>query len=266
MSPFLRNFAWLPLLALAGCANPGSPKAPSLHLPEVVANLQAQRLGDQVILTFTTPSGSTDGGTVHLPITALLCRRQGTGACLPLQRQTVAQGPTRLVDTLPPTLLATPTTLLAYRVELFNRGNRSAGPSDQAFTASGPAPAPVGTLTAASRPAGAQLTWQPSAAGGSMELHRIQNTPKAQQITLQAATSQQSDPGGYIDPTPLSPRLDAVQFTYVAQRTLTLKMSGHSITLLGLPSAPVTFLYSDTFPPPPPHRPARHPHPHTASP
>ena len=59
---------------LTGCASPANPRPPSLHLQEVPAVATAERLGDQVVLEWTTPDATTDGGRPALPLTAVLCR------------------------------------------------------------------------------------------------------------------------------------------------------------------------------------------------
>ena len=53
-----------------------------------------------------------------------------------------------------------PAMLLTYRVEFYSPTGRSAGKSDPAYTASGPAPAPVTALHAAGSRAGIVLSWQ----------------------------------------------------------------------------------------------------------
>src|SRR5690349_4647726 len=47
------------LLVLFGCASPGPPLPPSLKLPEAVTDLTTSRVGDHVILHWTTPSHTT---------------------------------------------------------------------------------------------------------------------------------------------------------------------------------------------------------------
>src|SRR5580765_252644 len=44
------------LAVFFGCASPGPPLAPSLKLPEAVTDLTTSRVGDKVILHWTTPS------------------------------------------------------------------------------------------------------------------------------------------------------------------------------------------------------------------
>src|SRR5438067_11288025 len=50
----------LSLALLAGCGTVGAPQPPSLHLPEPVRDLRASRKGDEVTLTWTQPSETTD--------------------------------------------------------------------------------------------------------------------------------------------------------------------------------------------------------------
>ncbi len=42
-------------LVVVGCASPGPPRAPSLHLPQPVKGLTAERHGDAVVVRFATP-------------------------------------------------------------------------------------------------------------------------------------------------------------------------------------------------------------------
>jgi len=62
-----RRFAagWITLAGLtlgltAGCASPGTPLPPSLKLPQAVTGLTATRVGDSVMLAWTTPSRTTN--------------------------------------------------------------------------------------------------------------------------------------------------------------------------------------------------------------
>ncbi len=60
--------------SLAGCASPGPPQPPSLHLPEPPKGLTAERVGDRVTLTWTTSLNTTDGDQMRGPIVAVVCR------------------------------------------------------------------------------------------------------------------------------------------------------------------------------------------------
>ena len=161
------------MLGAVGCASPGAPRPPSLHLPEPVAGLMAERHGDAVELRFTAPYRSTDGMALTGPITAQVCRTVGRGAasgeggrkaCQPTQsfpsRRNVA-GATVWTDVLPAELSTGAAGILHYRVEVFNVAGRSAGASDAVQVASGAAPRAVTGLRGEGRRGGIALQWTP---------------------------------------------------------------------------------------------------------
>ena len=113
----------------AGCASPGPPRAPSLNLPEVVKDLAADRVGDEVRLHWDTSAKTTDRIDIKGPVTAEICRvavsppaspPATTPTCTVVKRLSVQSGPTQTSDVLPQTLTADPAVLLAYRVQLVN--------------------------------------------------------------------------------------------------------------------------------------------------
>ncbi len=185
----LRSLALCAALALAGCASPGPPRAPSLRLPQPVSDLTVERVGDTVRLHFTAPSQSTDKMALRGSIPGEFCRQ------LPQQKSCIAvpsskvsipagssedQGPSEgthaqgtqgsassksqitWIDRLPPKLASGPVELLTYRVQFFSPAQRSAGLSNPAYTATGPAPAPVTGLRAQGTRLGILLRWNPA--------------------------------------------------------------------------------------------------------
>jgi len=178
----------LPIVFALGCASPGPPHAPSLDLPEIAKNLSAERIGDKVILHWTTSEKTTDHIAIKGAITAEICRislpaAASTPACAVVKRLTVQSGASQAEEVLPPSLTAEPASLLAYKVKLFNAHNRSAGSSSEAFVAAGAAPPPVEQLRAKSLREGIQLEWQQleaSTRGDSqVQLDRHLVTPSA---------------------------------------------------------------------------------------
>jgi hypothetical protein len=163
---------WLSLGAAAlqvvfalGCASPGPPHAPSLNLPEIVKDLTAERVGDSVKLHWTTSEKTTDHLAIKGTITAEICRTSlpapaSTPSCTVVKRLPVQTGLSQAEEILPPSLTVDPASLLAYKVQLFNAHNRSAGSSPEAFAAAGAAPQPVEQLRATSVREGVQLEWQ----------------------------------------------------------------------------------------------------------
>ena len=193
-----------PLIALAaGCASPGPPQPPSLNLPEVVNDLTAERLGDVVHLHWTTPEMTTDRIEVKGAITAEICRitvtapAPKTPACTPITRLPVKPGPTEGAETLPPALTVDPPVLLAYRVQLFNVHDRSAGLSPEAFAAAGAAPPPVEQLRATPTRDGAMFEWQQTSTSAAVELDRLPVGPDGVVVEppqRKAATKSSSKP------------------------------------------------------------------------
>jgi hypothetical protein len=280
-------FAGLLLPLLLACASPGPPRPPSLHLPSLVTDLAAERAGNTVRLHWTTPSGTTDGLGIKGQLTAELCRETGVPgelargggktaptqphtACTRLTRLPVKPGPSQATDPLPANLTAEPATLIAYRVQIFNAANRSAGTSRPAFAAAGAAPPPVAQLRGAASRNGAIIEWQTEpATDARIELDRIllptfsQTTkpaaPTAPKNSLNLAPNLPSevrlqtpndspDPGGTLDRTARKTET----YTYQAQRVRTVTLEGHTLELRSAPSPIITVHLADTFPPLPP--------------
>jgi hypothetical protein len=275
-------------LAAIGCASPGPPRAPSLHLPPPVRDLTVARIGDTVELHFTAPASSTDklplrGGTV----TGQLCRQLPHQACIavPSSKATVSiagpggtRNPITWTDTLPPDLTDGPAKLLAYRVEFFSPAGRSAGLSEPAFTATGPAPAPVDNLHVDGTRLGILLSWNSSPDAGDVLLHRedlAPKPPKPRKTSTGAAApkaaknpAQASAPGNATPGTvwlgaqhpgdaQTSRTLDTAAlpdtpYRYFAQRRVILELGSRSIELRSQPSAATTFTLLQKYPPPAP--------------
>ncbi|WP_353070163.1 hypothetical protein RBB75_08355 [Tunturibacter empetritectus] len=189
----------LPIVFAVGCASPGPPHAPSLNLPEVVKDLTAERVGDRVTLHWTTSEKTTDHLAIKGTITAEICRASlpataSTSACTMVKRLTVQSGPSQTEEVLSPLLTADPASLLAYKVQLFNPHNRSAGSSSEAFIAAGTAPPPVEQLRATSVREGIQLEWQQPNTSSSnsqvqLDRHVIASTTSTQAPTPASSAS-----------------------------------------------------------------------------
>ena len=299
---------WLParsvflLLALmAGCASPRPPRPPSLNLPEVVKDLTAQRIGEQVVLHWTTSGKTTDRLDTKGPITAEICRvdhplsparpllppSRAASSCVPIARVSVHAGASQAADTLPGTLTAGSPAPLAYSIRLLNGSGRSAGLSPQVFAAAGAAPPPVEELRATPAPTGVILQWKPRNTPAAVELDRVllpaaeaqpshpasPKTPAKPPVSrkMKASHGSASGPAAISPPPPAEVKLRTPQqlsahaldpggvsdttaakgdtYRYTAQRVLTASFGGQLIGLRSVPSAPVTVLIRDIFPP-----------------
>lgn len=175
------------LIMIAGCANPGPPKPPTLHLPTPAKSLQAERIGDHVVLSWQTSAETTEGQTLSGPITARICREDAPpatsvplnpfvsprppGACRVVHEVTVTPSttavPTTVIDPLPKSLATGAPSLMAYEVTLLNVRGRSAGPAGPVYAVSGTAPPPVGEIMVSPRRGGALIRWKPAGTGSA---------------------------------------------------------------------------------------------------
>ncbi|WP_158942592.1 fibronectin type III domain-containing protein [Granulicella sp. S190] len=174
--------AALPVLLAAGCASPGPPRPPSLNLPEPVKDIAAERIGDRVVLHWTTPEKTTDRVAIKGAVTAEICRVAAppspqtpsvTPTCAAVKRLPVQAGPGHAEDVLPSSLTVDPPSLLGYRVQLFNGSGRSAGLSNETYVASGAAPPSVEQLRATAIRKGIQLEWQRKDTSFPVQLDRL---------------------------------------------------------------------------------------------
>ena len=219
--PALLPATLLALLAI-GCASPGPPRPPSLKLPQPVTDLTAQRIGNQVVLHWTTPTHTTDNLTIKDTITARICRNTAaaptptpipavalnqrpastnsqlpTPPCNSIQTLTIHPGPSTATDTLPAPLTADPVSVLDYRVEIDNASGHSGGLSNPAYAAAGAAPPPVAALRASPTETGVMLEWTPNlpatpttAPQTSVELDRVDLTLSAtRQLQTETTTN-----------------------------------------------------------------------------
>ncbi len=270
---------------LTSCASPGPPRPPSLHLPEVMNDLAAQRAGQTVHLHWTTPSRTTDRLTAPSPMTAEICREaspapeshesasaalgqtipppQSVPGCDPAVRLAVKPGETDADDQLPSELAAGEARLIRYRIRILNPGGHSAGYSRGTMALAGAAPPPIQLKASATR-YGAVLEWQPSEPGSWIELDRkLPAAPKSNKPKKKASLSlpenepaeirlraggdgaQAPDPGGTLD----RGARRGESYRYTAQRVRTVELDGHRYELRGAVSPTVELTMTDRFPP-----------------
>ena len=128
------------------CATVGPPQPPSLELPKPPSDLRAARKGDQVTLTWTPPSVTTDRRTIRSVGPIRICRalaRDLTQCGIPVG-EAAAQASSRTVrsskrkisrsyvDSLPGQLQSdNPSAFVTYGIEALNAEGRGAGLSNQ---------------------------------------------------------------------------------------------------------------------------------------
>ena len=269
---FLRSLWTIlpPALLVAGCGSPGAPAAPSLNLATPVANLTAGRSVDAVLLNWTMPAKTTDGVVFKKPIPVQICRALADQPCTVIATlSSVPNKPATYTDNLPAALTAGPVRLLTYTVVQRNHAQKTAGPSNPAFSAAGAAPPALTGLTAQVRPDGVLLSWHAAAETTvpgqeparqtqiSVDFHILRTlqtppppsnglapeVPLDQTLVVHAGTG--ADPGHALDK-------DAAlnqQYRYTVRRVAVTTIAGHSVEVEGQPSEPLPLATTDVFPP-----------------
>jgi hypothetical protein len=162
-----------------GCASPGAPQPPSLQLPRTVQDLSATRKGDNVLLTWTPPTQTTDGSNIRHAGVTLICRSTdpklmtACGKPVSSERNAQVEHWTRstmvarhdYTDTLPSSLMQqNPLGFAVYALEDQNTHSRSDGLSNQVLVSLAPTlPAPA-ELQAKVTPDGVLVSWSVSGA------------------------------------------------------------------------------------------------------
>jgi hypothetical protein len=163
---------------LPGCASPGAPQPPSLRLPKPVDDLTATRKGDHVILTWTTPSLTTDSENIRHVGSTDVCRGINafplsqcdqklatlTDAQVTHTKKTTAVARHDYTDTLAADLQSqNPLGEATYALSDKNPGGHAAGLSDQVRVPLAPTLPPPAAVKAAVTADGVALTWPASA-------------------------------------------------------------------------------------------------------
>jgi hypothetical protein len=248
-------------LAMIGCGTPGAPQPPSLNLPSPVADLAANRAGNQVTLTWTMPKRNTDKLLLNGNVAVRICRKEDTSRCDATGGELAfAPGAKGLFsETLPAALATGPPRPLGYFVELENRNGRSAGLSNAAHVLAGMAPAPVAGLSAEVRKQGVVLHWTTATEQKSVvvRLHRrLLNPPVAKPHEGLLAPQPESVLEDLLveDGAHSGRALDknirfGQSYEYRVQRVARVTVDGRALELDGELSAPVRVAALDRFPP-----------------
>ncbi len=133
-------------LVLSACATMAPPQPPSLELPKPPSDLRASRKGTRVILTWTTPTATTDRQTIRRLGLTEICRGidrelaecgSRVGKLEPPQDSSMASKPDHTasyIDTLSAELETTdPSAFANYAVEALNTEGRGAGLSNRVY-------------------------------------------------------------------------------------------------------------------------------------
>ena len=242
---------------MAGCGTPGAPQPPSLNLPMPVSDLSATRAGDQVTLRWTMPRRTTDKLLMKAPKLAIVCLREGSGACVSVHEEELKPSAAATwTGALPAELAAGEPRAVRYFVEVRNEAGRSAGLGNAAVVLAGAAPAPVADLTSELEKDGVALRWAAANDGTAVRLKRKLLTPSAKKETgllgeqkqpaeVQLLVKGGSEAGGALD----KAAERGAAYEYRAQRVAQVTVDGETLELAGELSEPLRVEVKDIFPP-----------------
>jgi hypothetical protein len=157
------------------CGYPGPPRPPSLNLPQPVKDLRATRKGNNVYLTWTVPTQTTDSLAIRHFGPTRVCRSAASNMsdCGTSVGEVAAAAPVpatkpapkmqqSFTDVLPPALLSeNPSAQIVYAVSVLNDRGRSAGISNVVDIPAMIAPPPPADFHAEVTAAGVVLSWTP---------------------------------------------------------------------------------------------------------
>jgi len=226
-------------LLLTGCASQGPLQPPSLQLPGQAEKLVAERVGERVELTWTTPATTTDGVKIKGAITANVCLDSqpshtaltaapprkpakhakkaaaasttpvAATACNVVQNLAVTPGASKAGAELGAGLATGSPRVVAYSIELLNAKGKSAGPSAPAFVAAGSAPPAIGALAISARRESAVVEWKPDSVSAVVELKRTLLATASGPVSDKPAAQQTKAPTPF-SPAPKEPPREVV--------------------------------------------------------
>jgi len=160
---------------LSSCGSTGIPVPPSLELPKPVNDLRAVRKRNNVLLSWTAPTRTTERQTIRHRGPTRICRALDgrIGDChnpiaeVPPQGSRQTRTPPQksdlqgtYVDTLPEELLSkNPGAQITYAVAVLNESGRSAGLSNEVRVPAAPTLQPPSSLKAELTAKGIRLAW-----------------------------------------------------------------------------------------------------------
>jgi len=197
LSPGKLVLALSAAMVLTACASIGPPLPPSLELPSPPTDLRAVRKGDEVTLTWTAPTQTTDRKTIRSLGPTRICRGldqvlkqcgipAGDAAATAKIKSGAKAVQATYVDTLPDQLERDhPLEFATYAVEVPNASGRSAGLSNQARVPLAPTLLPPRDFSAQVTAQGVVLTWagepSPPSQAQKRYIYRIYRRPEDSQ-------------------------------------------------------------------------------------
>ena len=253
----------LPALVLAlasGCGTPGPPQPPSLNLAKPVSDLKATRTGDQIALTWTVPTETTDGANFRHRGQTKICRAinqpriEPSGPCAVIATlATPAKEKTANAITRVPGESVGPGDYATFAIEVDNDRGRNAGLSNQAQVPTAAISklngSPTSELTPDAVLVTANVTPQNEALTQTLELRRSEkNAPQESTVARRMIEL----PPGETANVELRDENFMWEKTYAYRVVVTgsTKLaSGNTVTFEGATTLPIEVIVHDVFPP-----------------
>lgn len=250
----------LPLVAfMAACGTPGAPQPPSLNLAKPVSDLKAVRSGDEVELTWTVATETTDGAKFRHRGQSKVCAavdQPRIDQCTPLSTlPTPKDQKTASVAVQIPTDRTAPTDYITYAVQVDNDRGRNAGFSNQVqvptATVSSLNGAPLIRLTPETVLVTANVTPRNESLEQTLELRRSEKDSAAQESVVARRVLDLSETGEAAN-IELRDDTFAWEKTYEYRVAVTASArvpNGETITFDAAASNPQELFAHDVFPP-----------------
>ena len=253
----------LPALVLAlisGCGTPGPPLPPTLNLARPVSDLKATRSGDQIALTWTMPTETTDGATFRHSGATKICRGinqpriEQAGPCNVIATFAMpAKQKTANAVTPVPAESTGPSDYATFAVEVDNQRGRNAGLSNQVQVPSAAVSklnqSPTSRLSSDAVLVTANVTPQDQGLTQTLELRRSEKS--AQQESTVARRTIELSPGE-------AANVELRDESFVWEKTYAYRVvivgtaklpNGSTVVFDGAASAPIEVIVHDIFPP-----------------
>lgn len=250
----------LPLVIfMAACGTPGAPQPPSLNLAKPVSDLKAVRSGDEVELTWTAATETTDGAKFRHRGQSKVCAaidQPRIDQCTPLSTMpTPKDQKTASVAVKIPADRTAPTDYITYAVEVDNDRGRNAGLSNQVqiptATVSSLNGAPLIRLTPETVLVTANVTPRNESIEQTLELRRTEKNNPAPESIVARRVLDLSEPGE-------AANIELRDDTFVWEKTYeywvvitasTKVPNGETVTFDSAVSNPQELFAHDVFPP-----------------
>ncbi len=255
-------------LMFAACATVGPPQPPSLELPKPPSDLRAVRKGDQVTLTWTIPTVTTDRQTVRILGATRICRGleselpqcgtpvgQVAAQALPKANSSPKQKSKQKIsgsysDTLPAQIESDdPSGLITYAIEVLNTDGRGAGISNQVRVPLIRTLPPPHDFSGRVTSRGVVLTWSnnlpPTVAAAPV--HYLYRIYRQQEGSAQRTLAGEVPPGG--DTLTLTDANIEWQKTYEYRAETVTEIATENTQVESADSAEVKVFADDIFPP-----------------